>query len=127
MKKFFLMMFCAALTLSSLSSCKDDDDNNVLANTTWEYKDIFTDGTVVYTLRFNSDMSAYYEMAIYNAGGTLLSNDSSPYIYQYSGSLVIMTAQQAGKANLEATITDGIKLILTNTSNNVVIGTFYKK
>ena len=52
---------------------------------------------------------------------------SSPYSYTYSGTLIVFRPQQTGKANLEGVVSEGVKMVLTNTSNGEEISILYKK
>lgn len=126
----YLMMLLVIMSMSVFAGCGDDKDEpvgNLLAGTNWEYIDVYEDGTFEYVLRFFSDNTATYEVSRKNAGGIIVETFSNKYIYQQSGNLVILSAQQAGKANLEATITQNIKMELVNTSTDEKIGVFYKK
>lgn len=127
--KFLSWMFILLLTVS-VSSCKDDDEGHPFAGTVWEYQDVFTDGTVTERIRFIDETNAYYDKETRNAGGTIINNESLPYSYTFSNSLVIFKPLQAGKANLEGTIVEGVKMVLINTTkpkDEQEIGIFYKK
>ena len=52
---------------------------------------------------------------------------SSPYEYACSGDFIVFKPLQTGKANLEARVSDGIRMVLVNTSTDDEIGIFYKK
>lgn len=135
---FLSWMFIVLLASVSFTSCDPDDPDpvpepttsvvtNPYAYTTWEYTDIYNDGTMIQRLRFADETNVYYELEMRNAGGVIMENTSIPYVYSYSGSFIVFKPQQTGKANLEGRVTDNIKLELTNTSSNSNIGTFYKK
>lgn len=126
--KLMSMMFMMLLLTVSFASCSDDEENtNPYAGTTWTYDDIFDDGTLTTRIRFASETSAYYEREIRNAGGTIIDNTSSPYSYTYSGDLIVFRPLQTGKANLEGRVSEGVKMTLTNTSNNSQIAILYKE
>lgn len=131
MKYLSMMLIMLTMSVCVVSCGKDDDEKkdsaNSLAGTRWAYTDIYQDGTVEYTVSFFSDNTATYEINVKNAGGTIVDSQSIKYTYQRSDNLVIFMAQQAGKANLEGVISSNIKMELTNTSTQKVIGTFYKK
>lgn len=44
-----------------------------------------------------------------------------------SGDFIVFYPLQSGKANLEAVVTDGIKMVVTNTSDPTKFWTVYKK
>ena len=97
------------------------------AGTVWEYEDIYESGTITTRIRFADETKAYYEVEQRNAGGTIVDNTSSPYSYTYSGTLIVFRPQQTGKANLEGVVSEGVKMVLTNTSNGEEISILYKK
>lgn len=125
--KFLSWMFVAVLSVLSFSSCSDDDEGNPYAGTVWEYEDIYESGTITTRIRFADETKAYYEVEQRNAGGTIVDNTSSPYSYTYSGTLIVFRPQQTGKANLEGVVSEGVKMVLTNTSNGEEISILYKK
>lgn len=128
MKYLSMMLMMLAMSVC-MSSCGDDDDevSNELAGTQWAYTDIFENGTQEQIISFNKDYTATLVISVKNAGGVIVESESISYTYQRSESLVVFTAQQAGKANLEGVISSTIKMEITNTSNQKLIGTFYKK
>lgn len=127
----YLSMMLAVLVMSvCMFSCGDDDDeknSNDLSGTQWAYTDVYSDGTREQILSFNKDNTATLVISVKNAGGVIVNSESISYTYQRSENLVVLTAQQAGKANLEGVISSTIKMEITNTSNQKVVGTFYKK
>lgn len=125
--KFLSWMFVAVLSVLSFSSCSDDDERHPYAGTVWEYEDIYESGTITTRIRFADETKAYYEVEQRNAGGTIVDNTSSPYSYTYSGTLIVFRPQQTGKANLEGVVSEGVKMVLTNTSNGEEISILYKK
>ena len=125
--KFLSWMFVAVLSVLSFSSCSDDDEGLPYAGTVWEYEDIYESGTITTRIRFADETKAYYEVEQRNAGGTIVDNTSSPYSYTYSGTLIVFRPQQTGKANLEGVVSEGVKMVLTNTSNGEEISILYKK
>ena len=125
--KFLSWMFVAVLSVLSFSSCSDDDEWHPYAGTVWEYEDIYESGTITTRIRFADETKAYYEVEQRNAGGTIVDNTSSPYSYTYSGTLIVFRPQQTGKANLEGVVSEGVKMVLTNTSNGEEISILYKK
>ena len=125
--KFLSWMFVAVLSVLSFSSCSDDDVGHPYAGTVWEYEDIYESGTITTRIRFADETKAYYEVEQRNAGGTIVDNTSSPYSYTYSGTLIVFRPQQTGKANLEGVVSEGVKMVLTNTSNGEEISILYKK
>ena len=126
--KFLGWMFVVLLTSVSFASCSDDDDDDdPYRGTVWEYFETYSDGKYLYRLRFVEGNNAYYEEEVLNAGGTIVNRHSAPYTYTYSGSLIIFEPVQAGSAYLEANLVEGIKLVVTNKSNNEIIGDFLKK
>lgn len=126
--KLMSMLLMMLLFTVPFSSCSDDDeDSNPYAGTTWTYEDIFDDGTLTTRIRFANETNAYYETEIRNAGGTIISNTSSPYSYTYSGDLIVFRSLQTGRANLEGRVSEGVKMTLTNTSNNMQIAILYRE
>lgn len=128
MKYLSMMLMMLAMSVC-MSSCGDDDDevSNELAGTQWAYTDIFNNGTQEQIISFNKDYTATLVISVKNAGGVIVESETISYTYQRSENLVVFTAQQAGKANLEGVISSTIKMEITNTSNQKLIGTFYKK
>lgn len=128
--KFLSWMF-VMLFAFTFASCSDDDDEgapaNPYVNTTWEYMDIYEDGSITSRVRFADEVNAYFEVEMRNAGGTIVENTSSPYEYACSGDFIVFKPLQTGKANLEARVSDGIRMVLVNTSTDDEIGIFYKK
>ncbi len=127
--KFLSWMFILLLTVS-VSSCKDDDEGHPFAGTVWEYQDVFTDGTKTKRLRFIDETNVYYDTETRNAGGVIIDNESSPYSYTFSNTLVVFKPLQVGNANLEGTVIEGVKMVLINTTkpkDDQEIGIFYKK
>lgn len=133
MKKIFnlFVLMCAVLlTTVSFSSCSDDSDEVNLspyANTVWEYTDVYADGTITERIKFIDEKQAYSETEYRNAGGILVDISSIPYNYMASGDFIVFYPLQSGKANLEAVVTDGIKMVVTNTSDPTKFWTVYKK
>lgn len=123
----FFVMLVMSLCMLSCSSEDENLDTNVLANTVWQYSDIYEDGSVIQELNFNSDYTATYTITLKNQGGIIVDTDLSYYTYQVSENLVVLTSQQSGIANLEGTITAGVKMQIVNMSSNEEIGVFYKK
>lgn len=128
MKYLSMMLVILAMSVC-MASCGDDDNEsgNILAGTRWAYSDVYEDGTSEVSLTFNADNTAVWNYVIRNAGGTIVTNETAGYNYQISEDLVVMTAQQAGKANLEGTISSGVKMEVKNMSTQKSVGTFYKK
>lgn len=127
MKYLSMMLVVLAMSVCMVSCGDDDENSNILAGTRWAYSDVYEDGTVEVSLTFNADNTAIWNYVVRNAGGTIITNETAGYSYQVSENLVVMTAQQAGKANLEGVISSGVKMEVTNMSNQKSIGTFYKK
>lgn len=132
MKKIFnlfVLMCVVLLTAVSFSSCSEDSEevgSNPYANTVWEYTDIYTDGSRTERMKFIDENQAYSETEIRNAGGQLIDMSTIPYKYTASGNFIVFNPLQSGMANLEAVVTDGIKMVVTNTSN-ASQWTLYKK
>lgn len=133
MKKIFnlFVLMCAVLlTTVSFSSCSDDSDEVNLspyANTVWEYTDVYVDGTRTERIKFIDEKQAYSETEYRNTGGILVDISSIPYNYMASGDFIVFYPLQSGMANLEAVVTDGIKMVVTNTSDPTKFWTVYKK
>ena len=66
-------------------------------------------------------------ISVRNAGGIVIETETINYEYRRSEDLVIFTAVQAGKANMEGIISSNIKMDVTNKSTNTFVGTFYKQ
>lgn len=132
MKKlhFLSAMLLMLLASFSLASCSDDDDEgggNILANTRWECIRTFSDATWTQRLHFYKDGTAVIEDEIRNLSGQLIDTPTnSPYTYNVSGSQVVLYPQQIDMAILEGRIIEGIKLVITNTTNPNAEITFYK-
>ena len=129
MKYLSMMLVMLAMSVC-MFSCGDDDDETGgydLAGTQWANTDVYSDGTREQIISFNKDNTATLVVSVKNAGGVIVQSESISYTYQRSENLVVLTAQQAGKANLEGVISSTIKMEITNTSNQKIIGTFYKK
>lgn len=127
MKYLSMMLVMLAMSVCMFGCGDDDEVSNDLAGTQWAYTDVFSDGTREQIISFNKDNTAILVISVKNAGGVVIESESISYVYQRSENLVVLTAQQAGKANLEGVISSTIKMEITNTSNQKVIGTFYKK
>lgn len=127
---FFVLMCTVLLTAVSFSSCSEDSEevsSNPYANTVWEYTDIYADGSRTERIKFIDEKQAYSETEIRNAGGLLVDMSTIPYNYTASGNFIVFNPLQSGMANLEAVVTDGIKMVVTNTSNTTKSWTLYKK
>lgn len=126
----YLLMIVMTMMMSlAFTSCGDDDEpgeGGGLSGSQWIYTDKYVDGTIDYVISFGPG-TATYEISIRNAGGTITDSETIRYTYRVSEDLVVFTAEQAGKANLEGLISSGIKMVLTNTSTGKEIGTFYKQ
>lgn len=127
-KKFpaFLLMLVLSFCMVSCSS-DDNVEENILANTIWQYSDVFEDGSLILELSFKSDYTATYTITVKNQGGTIVDTDINHFKYQVSENLVVLTSMQAGIANLEGLITAGVKMQIENMSSNEIIGVFYKQ
>lgn len=130
MKYLSMLLMIVAMSVCMVG-CGDDDDDEPkfdnLAGTQWAYTDIYNDGTLEQVISFNKDNTATFVTSVRNTGGVIIQSESISYIYRISENLVVLTAQQAGKANLEGVISSGIKMEVTNTSTQKEIGIFYKK
>ena len=142
MKAFkFLAMMVAMLAMSvSFSSCSSDDDDPPtdggvsLAGTFWSYTETAEQSGVTITYDYSitfSATTAVYKLKVTEKKGNASYEDYDTIDYSYSlsesGELVIFTPLETGKAYLEGEINSGIKMTVTNTSTNKVIGVFYKK
>lgn len=138
-----LLAMCIPMT-----SCGDDDEDEpapvstpayTLNNTVWQTSTSETDDdgdkwTYTYTLRFGESTATYnYEILLQYSSGmtTTMPVFNNKYTYTYKNNVAVMTPtddnESSDLAILTADVTPGVKLILTNTSNNEVIKTLFAK
>lgn len=136
-----LLVMCIPMT-----SCSDDDEDEpapvptpeyTLKNTTWVYETTETDddGDITKTTRTVSfgETTATYSIDLdffYSYGGSShMPIMENKYTFTYKNNTAVLTPSgnenDEELAKLTADVTPGVKLVLTNASNNEVIGTFF--
>lgn len=137
-KKYLRWLPCLfmALCTCSFMSCSDDDDDpmlppvtevdeNEVIGTTWIEEGSYSDGSSsATTLTFSSSTAT---LSISYKEGTQTITNTLSYSFRRSKNLVVLSPREAGKATLEGSIENGIKMTLTNTSNNSVVAVLYKR
>ena len=118
-----------------LVSCGDDDDDVVTPTpavdeldvryTTWKATDVYSDGSKI-TLRMQFAESTA-EFSITEELGLESSTTKMNYRFRRSDNLVVFTAVESGRANLEGKIANKIKMTLTNMSNGSEVAVLYKE
>lgn len=127
--KYLSMALLMLVTSVCMFSCSDDDDptDGSLVGTRWSYTELYSSGSIEQVFTFFDETNASLVISAKNAGGVVIDTETINYEYRRSQDLVIFTAVQAGKANMEGIISSGIKMDVTNKSTNSFIGTFYKQ
>ncbi|MBD8041761.1 hypothetical protein H9625_15215 [Phocaeicola sp. Sa1CVN1] len=127
--KYLSMVLLMFVTSVCMFSCSDDDEPTAdsLVGTRWSYTELYSDGSVEQVFTFFDEGSASLVISVRNAGGIVIETETINYEYRRSEDLVIFTAVQAGKANMEGIISSNIKMDVTNKSTNTFVGTFYKQ
>ena len=118
--KYLSMVLLMLVTSVCMFSCSDE-------GTRWSYTELYSDGSVEQVFTFFDEGSASLVISVRNAGGIVIETETINYEYRRSEDLVIFTAVQAGKANMEGIISSNIKMDVTNKSTNTFVGTFYKQ
>lgn len=123
----------ASCLVLSTSCSKDDDtgtpppiDKYEVAGTTWSESSSFSGGTGLGTYLTFSTSTARLQLAI--TSGTKTLTTTYNFTYKRSENLVVLKPQEDDIATMEGNIdATGIKMTLTNTSNNSVVATLYKQ
>lgn len=90
-------------------------DENEVINTTWEATNWYADGSrYVYALTFGTTTAQYSETYI---EGTASITNVADYTFKRNNNIVVLSPVKAGDATLEGKIEDGIKMVMTNTSD----------
>ena len=100
-------------------------DPNEVKYTTWVENHTSSDGSSFkYSLKFAAT-TAVFEISYKE--GTQTVTDTYSYTFTRSNNLVILNPQEAGNATLEGRIENGIRMSVTNASNNSEICVLYKQ
>ena len=103
----------------------DPVDPNEVKYTTWVENHTSSDGSSFkYSLKF-ATTTAVFEISYKE--GTQTVTDTYSYTFTRSNNLVILNPQEAGNATLEGRIENGIRMSVTNASNNSEICVLYKQ
>ena len=133
-----LLMLLMVLAMGvSFASCGSDGggdeptptptptDPNEVKYTTWVENHTSSDGSSFkYSLKFAAT-TAVFEISYKE--GTQTVTDTYSYTFTRSNNLVILNPQEAGNATLEGRIENGIRMSVTNASNNSEICVLYKQ
>jgi hypothetical protein len=100
-------------------------DENEVKGTTWKNTDSFSDGSKIITeVKFSATTAV---ISITYEQGLTSETTKMNYNFTRSKNLVVFSPQEAGNANIEGLIENGIKMTLTNMSNNSEIAVVYKQ
>lgn len=115
----------AGTARATINITQEGDPNNV-ENSTWVEESSYSDGSFyLTTLQFSGSSSATLQMSYTEDSQTFTTTYT--YSYRRSDNLVILTPNDAGNAVLEGRIENGVRMTLTNASNDNVVATLYRK
>lgn len=134
-KNLLMLLMVLAMGVSFASCGSDSSDSkdepgpgpdlNEVKNTTWVENHTSSDGSSFkYSLKF-ATTTAVFEISYKE--GTQTVTDTYSYTFTRSNNLVVLNPQEAGNATLEGRIENGIRMSVTNASNNSEICVLYKQ